>query len=124
MVERFHKAHEDFFGRCYVDTPIEFATLRVEGVGKVPELETSKIEAGTEDPSAAKTGEREAYFKNADEKLEKTIATIYDRSKLLANNKIVGPAIINQMDTTIVIEPNCVAKVNEYGIILVDIDCM
>ena len=124
MVERFHKAHEDFFGRCYVDTPVEFATLRVEAVGKVPELETGKIESGDKDSSAAKTGSRDAYFKNEEVKLEKYEAQIYDRSKLKANNEIAGPAIINQMDTTIVVEPKCVAKVNEFGVILIDIDCI
>ena len=123
MLERFHKAHEDFFGRCYVETPVEFATLRVEAVGKVPSLETSEIAKGTEDSSAAITGERDAYFKNPDGKLEKYTATIYERSKLLAGNIVAGPAIINQMDTTIVIEPDCVARVNEFGVIIIDIEC-
>ncbi|MGN1225376.1 MAG: hypothetical protein ACI4TG_09775, partial [Ruminococcus sp.] len=41
--------------------------------------------------------------------------------KFKAGDVIPGPAIINQMDTTIVIEPNCVGNVNEYGIIIIDI---
>ena len=49
---------------------------------------------------------------------------VYDRAKFKAGDVISGPAIINQMDTTIVIEPNCVGNVNDYGIIVIDIDTM
>lgn len=123
MVERFHAVHYDFFGRSYEETPVEFATLRVEGVGHIKKLESKKIASGSEDASAAHTGQRSVYFKDGSGALKEYTAQIYDRSKLLANNVICGPAIINQMDTTIVVEPNCTAKVNDYGIILVDIDC-
>lgn len=49
-------------------------------------------------------------------------AKVYDRTKLRAGDEIVGPAIINQMDTTVVVEPGCVGKVNDCGIIIIDIN--
>ncbi len=45
----------------------------------------------------------------------------YDRYLLKANNVIAGPAIIEQMDTTIVIPPNQKATVDRYGNIIIDI---
>ena len=39
----------------------------------------------------------------------------------MANDVIVGPGVIEQMDTTIVIPPNQVAKVDHFGNIIIDI---
>ncbi len=121
MKEEFHKAHEGFFGTSYPQTPVEIATIRVDGTGYMPEFVAEEIEVGTEDPNDAKTGSREAIFR-VDGEIVHVDAQIYDREKFKANNVIPGPAIINQMDTTIVVEPKCVAKVNDHGVIVIDIN--
>lgn len=121
MKEDFHQSHQAFFGCSYPETPVEIATIRVEGVGKMPELVAEKIGVGTEECAAALSGERETIF-YSDGKVAHYTAKIYDRALLLAGNVISGPAIINQMDTTVVVEPGCTASVNDYGIIVIDIN--
>lgn len=120
LKKEFHLAHAKQFGRAFENNPIEIVNIRVLGIGKIPDLEAKLIEEGTEDSSAAIIGEREVIFKEK-EKPKKFKSKIYDRNKLKANNIISGPSIINQMDTTIVIEPNCTANVNKYGIIIIDV---
>ena len=66
-------------------------------------------------------GERMVTFK-VNEKPAHMLSKIYDRALLKAGDVIHGPAIINQMDTTIVIEPGCVGNVNDYGVIVIDIN--
>ena len=39
---------------------------------------------------------------------------IYDRDRLDAGNRIVGPAIVEQMDTTTIILPGMTARVEPY----------
>ena len=46
-------------------------------------------------------------------------ATIYDRAKLKAGNRIVGPAIVIEMDSTTLILPDCVGDVDDFGNILI-----
>ena len=46
-------------------------------------------------------------------------ATIYDRAKLEAGNRIVGPAIVVEMDATTLILPDCAGTVDEFGNILI-----
>ncbi len=121
MMSDFHSVHMDFFGKHYEQTPVEIATIRVEGVGVMPEMEIRTIEKGTEDPSGAHIDSRKIVFKVEGQGKEMD-SNVYDRSKLKAGNVVAGPAVINQMDTTILIEPGCVAKVNDYGIIVVDVD--
>lgn len=121
MKDSFHELHEKQFGRAFRDNAVEIVNIRVIGTGKIQDLEPVRIEAGTVDPSDAEIGSREVTFKT-DGKPKKMMSKIYDRSCLRAGNVIEGPAIINQMDTTIVIEPGCKGTVNEYGIIIIDIN--
>mgnify|MGYP001213511261 CR=1 FL=1 len=118
--EEFHRIHNEFFGKEYKETPVEIVNIRVEGVGHMPELEAAKIPGGEEDPSEAYKYSRDIIFKVNGE-IGTYKSKVYDRYKLKAGNRIEGPAVIDQMDTTILIEPNCTATVNEYGIILIDI---
>lgn len=121
MKESFHVAHKKQFGRSYRLVEVEIVNIRVVGTGSIDDLEPVKIEAGNGDVSVAVVDEREVTFK-VDGKPKHMMTKVYDRSLFKAGDEIVGPAIINQMDTTIVIEPNCVGHVNDYGVIVVDID--
>lgn len=121
MKEAFHVAHKKQFGRSYRQVEVEIVNIRVVGTGSIDDLEPIKIEKGNGNVEGAIVGEREVTFK-IDEKPVHMMTKIYDRSLFKAGDEIVGPAIINQMDTTIVVEPGCVGHVNDYGIIVIDIN--
>lgn len=121
MKEAFHVAHKKQFGRSFRQVAIEIVNIRVIGTGKIEDLEPIKIEKGDGNINGAVVDERIVTFK-VDEKPVKMSAKVYDRTKLRAGDEIVGPAIINQMDTTVVVEPGCVGKVNDCGIIIIDIN--
>lgn len=123
LKDSFHEIHKKQFGRSFRQVAVEIVNIRVIGTGKIEDLEPIKIEKGNGDVSNAVVGERQVTFKvNGEPKHMMT--KVYDRAKFKAGDVISGPAIINQMDTTIVIEPNCVGNVNDYGIIVIDIDTM
>jgi N-methylhydantoinase A/oxoprolinase/acetone carboxylase beta subunit len=46
-------------------------------------------------------------------------ATVYDRALLKAGNKVRGPAIVMEMDSTTVILPKHTGTVDQYGNILI-----
>jgi N-methylhydantoinase A len=48
-------------------------------------------------------------------------AVIYDRAKLLAGDVISGPAIVVEMDSTTLIEADCVGTVDHVGNILINL---
>ena len=121
MKESFHNVHKRQFGRSYRDVAVEIVNIRVIGTGKIEDLTPLKIARGTGNPEEAAVGERRVTFKT-DGRPKHYTSKIYDRSLLRAGDEIPGPAIINQMDTTIVIEPDCVGNVNDYGIIIIDIN--
>ena len=120
MKESFHTVHKRQFGRSYREVAVEIVNIRVIGTGKIEDLQPLKIAKGTGNVSDAVIGERRVTFKVQGKPVH-CMTKIYDRSLFKAGDEIQGPAIINQMDTTIVIEPDCVGHVNEYGIIVIDI---
>lgn len=120
LKESFHEIHAKQFGRAYRNVDVEIVNIRVVGTGRIDDLEPIKVAAGDGDASRAVVGEREVTFR-VDGKPAHVPAKIYERAALRAGDEVPGPAIINQMDTTIVIEPGCTGRVNDYGIIVIDV---
>jgi len=64
----------------------------------------------------AVTGTRDVYF---DGKWRKS--TVYDRSKLPEGSSVRGPTIIEQQDSTFVLDPDAIATVDNIGNLLVHV---
>jgi len=106
--DRFDDMHELAFG-FKMDTEIEIVNIRAVAIGIVDTPKLPISEPGSEDASAAVVNDNhQAYF---EDKFLKT--TIYDRSLLTPNNKITGPAIITQKDSTTLILPGNIAVVDK-----------
>jgi N-methylhydantoinase A len=69
-----------------------------------------QAEAGP-DASAAITGRRDMWLPEAGGFVS---CPVYDRERLQAGNRIAGPAIVEQMDTTTIVLPGMVAVVEPY----------
>ncbi|HJU47726.1 MAG TPA: hydantoinase B/oxoprolinase family protein, partial [Gaiellaceae bacterium] len=116
--ERFHAAHELEYGHRF-DAAIEIINIRVVGIGRVDELRAAEIERGDGDPAAAKTLEREVVF-DVDGEAERHVTPFYERERLRAGDRLTGPAIVEQYDTTTVIPPGLEAEIDAHGNIVVD----
>ena len=46
---------------------------------------------------------------------------VYERSSLTAGQKIHGPAIVEQMDTTVLIYPGDICDVDEWGNLIISL---
>jgi N-methylhydantoinase A/oxoprolinase/acetone carboxylase beta subunit len=93
--------------------------VRVRGVGLMPPLMTAEVERGNEaPPDDALRYEGAAWFRVSGE-LRELETRYYDRPSLRAGNRLEGPAIISQYDSTTVIPPGLTAAVDSYGNIVV-----
>lgn len=109
-VERFHQEHEREFAFRDNEKGIEIYGLRVEAVGTVRKPEFNKAEpSGTLEEALKET--RDVYFEESGGFVE---TAVYDRTKIPVLSEFAGPAIIDQLDSTIVVPPGCTAKVDEY----------
>jgi len=96
IYEEFTKVYKQVW-RYSLPQPAAIVHLRVTAIGKVPKPKLREIKAGNTKPDEAQKGKREV-FDFIDRKWANF--NIYERSKLLANNTINGPAIIEESTTT------------------------
>jgi N-methylhydantoinase A len=97
-----------------LDVPHEIVNLRAIVMGMSANVLADPVEAGGDDSTHAAYDATSIYVDGADHP-----ATIYHRAKLKAGNKIIGPAILTQMDTTTLILPGHVGTVDLYGNVLI-----
>ena len=116
----FHDIHEREYSRRFEDSDIEVPNIRVRGIGLMPELSTPEVEAGDESPDEALRHEGEAWFL-VNGALENVPTRYYEREALRAGNRLVGPAIVNQYDSTTVIPPGVEAHVDRYGNLVIEV---
>jgi N-methylhydantoinase A/oxoprolinase/acetone carboxylase beta subunit len=117
----FHDAHEREYSKRFEESDIEIPNIRVRGVGLIPSMQVPEIEGGGESPADALRHEREAWFQ-VDGELREMPTRFYAREALKAGNRIEGPAVVNQYDSTTVIPPGLVAEIDRYGNIVIWID--
>jgi N-methylhydantoinase A/oxoprolinase/acetone carboxylase beta subunit len=116
----FHDIHEREYSRRFEDSDIEVPNIRVRGIGLMPELSTPEVEAGDASADDALRHEGEAWFL-VEGSLEQMTTRYYEREALRAGNRLVGPAIVNQYDSTTVIPPGVEAHVDRFGNIVIEV---
>jgi N-methylhydantoinase A/oxoprolinase/acetone carboxylase beta subunit len=114
----FHDIHEREYSRRFEDSDIEIPNVRVRGIGLMPPLKVPEVEHGDESPDEALRYERVAWFRVGGS-LEQVSTRFYDRTALKAGNRLHGPAIVNQYDSTTVIPPGLTAHVDRFGNIVI-----
>src|SRR4029450_10652521 len=87
--------------------------------GVQPALELPELEEGGEAPDAALRYEGESWFR-VDGKLDRVPTRYYDRISLQAGNRLSGPAIVNQYDSTTVVPPGISAHIDRFGNIVIE----
>jgi N-methylhydantoinase A len=107
--ENFEARHNRQFGFS-LDAPLEIANLRVIGKGSIGGVSIESTEPDGSDPSGARVDTTEVYFNGSYHE-----TPVYDRSELAPGNKIIGPAIVVEDDSTIIIQPTYTAKTDPYA---------
>jgi len=116
----FHDIHEREYSRRFEESDIEVPNIRVRGIGLMPELSTPEVQSGDASADHALRHEGEAWFL-VEGSLEQVPTRYYDREALEAGNRLVGPAIVNQYDSTTVIPPGVEAHVDRFGNIVIEV---
>ena len=107
----FTSAHQRMYGFAAEGEAIQLVTFRIEAAGLVSKAEFQPRADAGPDASAARSGERDMWLPEAGGFVS---CPVYERDLLRAGNRISGPAIIEQMDTTTIVLPAMVAYVEPY----------
>lgn len=111
---RFDELYEKAYGRGsgYREAGKEILTFRVTAVGvlKKPKIQSASMNKGA-NPEVAVKGTREVYF---EERKDFVATNIYDFERLAPGTEFSGPGIIETPVTTIVVNPNDRAMIDEF----------
>jgi N-methylhydantoinase A len=111
-IANFHQRHKELYGSSDQNYPVEFRAFGLRAIGIMPKLAAKESGKGGRDPRQAQKGEREAFFEEA-KGFVKT--RIYDGDKLLSDNVLEGPCIVEERMTNVVVPPGFKLKVDQYG---------
>jgi len=111
--KQFNAMHEKMFTFA-LETGHELYNLRALVQGRESTAKAEVLQTGSSDASAAAYMDTNVYVAGREQ-----AAKIYDRSQLLAGNRIAGPAIVTEMDATTLILPDHDGEVDTVGNILI-----
>jgi N-methylhydantoinase A len=114
----FDTVHAQVYGQSAPKEDAEIVTFRLQAEIDVPRLAFPEIAKGDRNPERALKGERKLFDIDASAFVP---AKIYDRQKLLAGDRIAGPAIIDQFDATTVLLAGQAATVDSHGTLIIEV---
>lgn len=116
LQQRFEAA---YYARFRVDLPTiraNLVNLNVSVIGSRPEMDLSAlIDPAGRRPAANPQGYRKVWFRGWIE------TPVYWRDHLPIDLRLSGPAVIEQMDTTIIIDPGCTVTSDSDGNLIVEV---
>jgi N-methylhydantoinase A len=107
----FHARHEQTYGHANRSERVQLVNLRLTAFGRLPDL----VLAQRADPACARMHSRDVWFAGSGF----TPTPVHWRDGLTAGMQIVGPAIIEAMDSTTVVPPGWQAQIDELGYIVI-----
>jgi N-methylhydantoinase A len=109
--ELFDERHAVAYGYSMAD-PVEVTAYRIRAVGTLGKPRQPALEPGGESAEHARTGGRRALHRESGGELE---WATYDRERLLAGNRLGGPAIVEEAAATTLVAPGQELAVDELG---------
>jgi N-methylhydantoinase A len=116
IAEDFHQRHRATYGHDNRAEPVQIVSVRVAAIGAIPPLAVRDVPA---QPGAdARKARRRLWFRDTGA----VDAAIYDRRRMPAGLALAGPAVIESLESTILVPPGWTATTNDDGFILMKRD--
>jgi N-methylhydantoinase A len=112
IAETFHDRHRATYGHDNRAEPVQLVSARLTAVGAIPTLlvRDKTAPAGTD----ARKSARRVWFRDTGE----VEATIWNRARMPAGLTVPGPAVIESLESTILVPPAWQATMNDDGCVL------
>ena len=112
----FETAYRAAYGRLLAGGVVRVLNLRVAVIGHRPAFDLTSLAPGKEaSAEAARRGTRRIHAGG-----EWREASVHDRLLLPVGARIEGPAVLEQPDTTIVVDPGLAATIDRFGNVVLE----
>ncbi|HZJ71782.1 MAG TPA: hydantoinase/oxoprolinase family protein, partial [Planctomycetota bacterium] len=114
---RFLDAHEQVYGFAAEDEAVQVVNARLVARGLAEPPRLPPVPRGDGDPHAARVGRRDVYV---DDERRVVSCPVYDRARLLAGQRVIGPGVIEQFDATSFVLAGQAALVDDLGFLVIE----
>ena len=111
----FDERHEQHYGSRATDQRVEIVNYHLTARVVLPKPKITELRLQGENPEGALKGRRRAYLDGWVD------CPLYDRERLGCGNRLIGPAIVEQPDSTIVIHPGQLVEVDRFGNVIINV---
>ncbi|MBD3414391.1 MAG: hypothetical protein GF421_08180 [Candidatus Aminicenantes bacterium] len=108
-LNEFHKIHERIYSYSHPDRLVEIVNIRLKAMGITQKVQLKKISKAGSSPDKARLTKQNIYYKGKQEQ-----AVIYDRSFLKPGNRIFGPALVVDTESTTFIPSDFRSEIDPY----------
>ncbi|MCP4304943.1 MAG: hydantoinase/oxoprolinase family protein, partial [bacterium] len=108
----FHDRHKALYTYSEPNTAVEVVNIESAMYGRIEKPEPARL-AAAGDPGEAIKGHRAVVFSAEGERIE---TPVYDGGALGAGSRIIGPAIVEEETTTIVVDGDWDASLHDTGV--------
>lgn len=118
IFDKFHAQHNQLYAHCHPKKTIEFVSGRLTATGSMsaPPMRKFKSSDGKASGAPATEGIHPIYF---EETCNYVNTPVYARENLPPGSELEGPAVVVQLDTTIIIHPGQSATVDDHANLLI-----
>ncbi len=116
LLTSFHEQHAALYGFSVPGEPVMLVTLRLAAAGHIERPELPRVPEGEDDASAARKADRRVFLP---EWGDLCACPVFERAALRAGNSFSGPAVVEQLDSTVVVLPGQQVKVDAFGSLIV-----
>jgi len=109
MINAFHLEHERLYGYSRESHLLEVVNLRLRAIGQIKKPLITPQDIHPNDGSSGYLGEKDIYFRDGQQ-----IVALYQRERLQVGATLKAPALIFQLDSTILIPPRWRGFVDGY----------
>lgn len=113
----FDEAYAARYGYANPNEAVEIVNWKLTALGAGPRVALPKYEARA--GGKAGKGTRRAYFPESGGFID---CPVHDRYRLDPGTELTGPAVIEERESTTVLPPGCVARVDDYATLLVKVE--
>lgn len=108
FADEFHRMHQQTFGYCAPEAPIEVVNLRLRASARGPSIGVARIAKATGKPAA--TAQASVIVGSAQRRVP-----VYTREEIGGGARIKGPAIVVELSATAYVSPEFTLRCDDFG---------
>ena len=116
--DAFYAAYRQHYGRDIREVPVETVSWRLNVSGPRPKLDVEWPSHAVRGNVPVPKGEREVYFLDAQQPLP---CPVYERVALAIGTQFVGPAVVEDHESTSIVPPGASATVDDAQMLVINL---